>query len=1058
MKKALFTLLLFFSTIAIAQVNMWTYDTGNGGNNNGIIELSEAQACVDNESNITVSPSTTFNFSGQLAFDQISVQTIDFNGSKIEKNYTGDYVVSVNKASVSGTNTTILNLEIDGNNNYGSLLFATSRLNLTNVTIHHALNTTSSGEPRGIYLRTAPNSSSSPSIGARGEWLFDNVTIHDISNSYREFENCTPPNCTTQPSTGGAQGLYLYWPETVTGDGMQFVMINSEIYNVWGDEANGIIYNTQLNDISNTNNTLWFENVTIRDCERRAHKGFGGNQTWINSNIYAVDRTNPNIDTRTAPAGLFVIGAGSSSQGAENNLLCNVTFHAAPQTPFDAWENLVGFGGFYGPTGVELRNVTLESGDDINTSWSYDYSGMSLSYEISEFKLICSSIGAAFTTSRSRLNKSGSFNLVGGAKLELDSNNTYVDGQTQWLTEYSASDYIVSDMTSECTTCPTYGGITADITDIIFTQSGIDSVHVNENTVNPKWQMQPVTTETGESYSYSMEPGIDGAFFSIVNTDELQFNHTPDFENPLDDNQNNIYGCYVKVTSTSGNTFINNMGVFVQDVGEGGNAMPWAYCQDGNPIGGDTGYANIITSTDPSITHTISSFTTITAFKNFIEARTSGDVVFIDPSLSINLTGMRSETGEDCIYVPAGVTVASNRGDGGSLGAYIQKTDYYDTDVGGTLNNYGPIFLADGANVRITGIRMDGGHNIGPYPGTTWSAAIATVNHGDLEIDNCDITGFRHAAISLGYPTWIAGTSYPPSPRLSNIDIHHNNIHENNTRSLGYGVMVGHAEGTIYANRFYYNRHDIATLRSTVPYFDAFCNLIDATPEGYGGIQYNIDLHQTDGSTGNAHIHHNDIKDEGIHVSSGGHSLGTLHANIMPNGVPTSDVLVEYNRFALGPPPTTYTFPSSIMQRDAFGGTGIIYPYQNLTITGTNVYNGDPTGEEGSGGGVYVTSIAFDNDDQFIYVGQSVDNSHTFNGGPPSPTFPGVSYASNDPDIVATDGLSIAPGSTTYRIIADDKRNGNIENTMNVKTIAIKNKASIESTVTVPGTQIFIGN
>lgn len=446
---------------APTSTNMWDYDTANGGNNDGVIQDSEMQAAIDNEPVLNVDPPTTLNLSSRVNLDQIAGQEIDFNGSIIEKNFNGDYALYVNKNTMSNSITTLENFVLDGNFNSGSLLYLDARTDLTNAEVHSAVNT--SGEPRGIWVQINDN------VGARGEWLWSNVKIHDIRNDLRAG--------ISQPTTGGAQGLYIFWQDVVSGNGTQFVMKDSEIYNIWGDEANGIIYNTQLIDISFTNNTLWFENLTIRGTERRAAKMFGGNQTWVNSNIYAVDRLNPNIDTRSAPAGLFAIGAGSSAAGAENNLVCGTTFHAAPTTPFDAWETQIAIGGAGGETSVEFRNSTFESGDDVNTSWGYDFAGIRFTYEIDDFKLCNSDFGIASTSARGlKLDKSTGFTLVDGP-MQFDSNNTYQTGQVNFFSDFnSGTEYVISDLSAECDTCPTHSSTVATCNDGIQNgdETGID--------------------------------------------------------------------------------------------------------------------------------------------------------------------------------------------------------------------------------------------------------------------------------------------------------------------------------------------------------------------------------------------------------------------------------------------------------------------------------------------------------------------------------------------------------------------------------------------------------
>lgn len=74
----------------------------------------------------------------------------------------------------------------------------------------------------------------------------------------------------------------------------------------------------------------------------------------------------------------------------------------------------------------------------------------------------------------------------------------------------------------------------------------------------------------------------------------------------------------------------------------------------GSPIGGGSGYQNIITPTDPRITFTVT--TTSELFAALPYANT-GDVVYIEEIARIDLTNMSGVT------VPEGVTLASNRGE-----------------------------------------------------------------------------------------------------------------------------------------------------------------------------------------------------------------------------------------------------------------------------------------------------------------------------------------------------------------------------------------------------------
>jgi hypothetical protein len=65
-----------------------------------------------------------------------------------------------------------------------------------------------------------------------------------------------------------------------------------------------------------------------------------------------------------------------------------------------------------------------------------------------------------------------------------------------------------------------------------------------------------------------------------------------------------------------------------------------------------------------------------------------------------------------------------------------------------------------------------------------------------LRVDNCELSGFGHSAISLN-----AGRDH---------QVHHNFIHHCQYQGLGYGVVLNEAFAVIEYNRFNWNRHSIA--------------------------------------------------------------------------------------------------------------------------------------------------------------------------------------------------------------------------------------------------------
>jgi len=211
-------------------------------------------------------------------------------------------------------------------------------------------------------------------------------------------------------------------------------------------------------------------------------------------------------------------------------------------------------------------------------------------------------------------------------------------------------------------------------------------------------------------------------------------------------------------------------------------------------IGGGDGYANIVTGGDYTVKD-------LDSLLDALSKATEGQIVFLPGETEIDLTA-RIYIEQLVLEVPAGVTLAGDRGHNGSLGALL-TSDALKTPV--MIRPMGP-------NVRVTGLRIRGPnmkrylehHRRSFRPGGDGHAyyykfptqnGIST-GHGDLEVDNCDISGFGHAGIYL-----TKGEGHR---------IHHNFIHHCQYNGLGYGVSHNTAASLIEYNLFDWNRHSIA--------------------------------------------------------------------------------------------------------------------------------------------------------------------------------------------------------------------------------------------------------
>lgn len=225
-----------------------------------------------------------------------------------------------------------------------------------------------------------------------------------------------------------------------------------------------------------------------------------------------------------------------------------------------------------------------------------------------------------------------------------------------------------------------------------------------------------------------------------------------------------------------------------------GNVTYGAKADAVGPIGGGKGYTKIITSGDY----------TVDSLESLIDALAkakAGQVVFIPGNLIIDMTTF-IYIDKIMLKIPKGVTLASDRGNNGSEGAQITSD---------SLDTPGMIQI-DGPDIRISGIRLQGPNSkryldhhkraFGPGgPGHTYYYKFPTsrgilTKFGDLEIDNCEISAFAGAGVSLQ-----KGTGN---------HIHHNLIHKCQYNGLGYGVSHDEASSLIEFNLLNENRHSLA--------------------------------------------------------------------------------------------------------------------------------------------------------------------------------------------------------------------------------------------------------
>lgn len=261
----------------------------------------------------------------------------------------------------------------------------------------------------------------------------------------------------------------------------------------------------------------------------------------------------------------------------------------------------------------------------------------------------------------------------------------------------------------------------------------------------------------------------------------------------------------------------------------------------GEPIGGGYGYSRLVNCKDYYVK-------TLEELLDALRQAQAGQVVYIDDKAEIDLTGKQK------IVIPGGVTLASCRGREDLQGALLFSNELATSGM----------FLAGGARVRLTGLRLRGPdqtrrteqmrklHKQGRYYSIPNSDGIIST-HPHLEVDNCELWGFSHAAVFL-------------RKGASKAHIHHNYIHHNQRSGLGYGVCLDQADAIIEANLFDWCRHHIAATGRPGTSYEARYNLVLENANGHS-----FDMHGgkdrkdgTDIAGDFISIHHNTFRATGV--------------------------------------------------------------------------------------------------------------------------------------------------------------------------------------------------
>lgn len=296
------------------------------------------------------------------------------------------------------------------------------------------------------------------------------------------------------------------------------------------------------------------------------------------------------------------------------------------------------------------------------------------------------------------------------------------------------------------------------------------------------------------------------------------------------------------------------------------------------PLGGGSGYKALVTNGDYRIS-------TLDELIVALGKAKAGQTIFVEGGAEIDCT-VRTYVEQLVLEIPAGVTLASDRGHGESRGALI-FSDTFKTS---------PLFKVAGPGARITGLRLRGPdpeprldlHNISEKLGSQKkveggfdheyyykfpTAECINTTEANLEVDNCEIAGWSHAGIYLK-----GGTGHR---------VHHNYIHHNQRNGLGYGVCLGYdkTEALIECNVFNYNRHSIAATGTPGNSYEASNNV-----EVEFSLSHCFDMHGgsdrqdgTDIAGTWMKIHHN--------------YFGSIAKPVRIRGLPEQEAVIHHNWF-----------------------------------------------------------------------------------------------------------------------------------------------------------------
>lgn len=289
------------------------------------------------------------------------------------------------------------------------------------------------------------------------------------------------------------------------------------------------------------------------------------------------------------------------------------------------------------------------------------------------------------------------------------------------------------------------------------------------------------------------------------------------------------------------------------------------------PIGGGLGYKNTITQGDADYV-----VTEPANLASALAGASSGEIVFIPGDKDWTWTASDPE-----FTVPAGVTLASDRGVGGSEGAVLRARHT------STSSSF-PVLFTLGAGARITGLRLQGPSG-NPADSNEIKYTGVNCDADGCLVDNCHIWSMPYACVVFD-----TGTSREGTCRCCKLEFA-------NRTGYGFGVQVGNGHSVLVEHCYIHgNQYGVSCVRGTpvADYEVRYCLFTAGNWLGCCQAEGGTDVSDCNVPAGGTlSIHHNTFQEYGTDTSVQIQGIPATSCTITGNwAIDTDPVWAEFDQ------------------------------------------------------------------------------------------------------------------------------------------------------------------